>query len=499
MAWKPLNWKELEAWVAVTLPELAGMSVDRIIVPERGRHPNGFLKGEWAIRLTRGKVERALFVDLRPRHPAVVLCPDKGPRASVQATHSPFDLALAKHLRSRTLLALEALPRERALLIWFSGPRDGRIGLALLLIPAAPEAFLLEGAGSAEAGWPILARSRSLEDDGAGARPRFLPPDGAGAPADPPVRGELIADPWSAHHERERSILEAHFVERRERAERVHRENLKTARESLRQAEATLREVSHEPDWARYGDLLKSALAEPPPIVGGKRAVYDFVSSSYVEVPCDARLKASEQVADFYRRAKRNARKREEAEGRKAAARVEASRLEEAQALRPAGVDWEALGAYEESAGMAPARATSVPGASGASGREARGAWKGRQFESKEGLLILVGRNSRENLELTFKRARGNDLWMHVRGKPGAHVLIPLTTGKTASLETLLDAAALAIHFSDGADWGKTEVDYTHKKYVKRIRDSTEASYTGNKTLIAEPDSERLRRLLGRR
>jgi predicted ribosome quality control (RQC) complex YloA/Tae2 family protein len=123
--------------------------------------------------------------------------------------------------------------------------------------------------------------------------------------------------------------------------------------------------------------------------------------------------------------------------------------------------------------------------------------WLGKRFESREGLMILVGKSRDENLELTFKHARGNDLWLHVRGRPGAHVVIPLTSGRSASLETLLDAAALAIHYSGGANWGKTEVDYTFKKYVKRIRDSTEASYTNNKTLVVEPQPERLKRLLG--
>lgn len=477
------------------------MSVDKIVVPERTRHLDGFLKGEWAIRLTRSsrearaqrKAERVLLIDVRPRHPAVVLCPDKGPHASAQATHSPFDLALSKYFRGQTLISIETPPRERALIAWFSGPDGGRLGLALLLIPAAPEAFLIDGKGSPEAGWPILARSRALEDDGAIGPGRFELPDGAGAPADPPVRQELVADPWSAYHARERAIDDAHFLERRDRADRLLGERLRSARDSLRQAEAALREVGREADWARYGELLKSALAEPPPVVGGKRSVFDFTSSTYVDIPCDARLDAPEQVEDFYRRAKRNARKRVEAEARLASAQAGLASAEEARSKRAEPPDWDALAAFEGACGVAPARAGGEP-------RRNQGArWKGRAFESKDGLSILIGRNSKENLELTFKRARGNDLWMHVRGRPGAHVLIPLAPGKTASLDTLLDAAALAIHFSGGAKWGKTEVDYTYKKHVKRIRDSTEASYANNKTLLAEPDAERLERLLRRK
>jgi predicted ribosome quality control (RQC) complex YloA/Tae2 family protein len=127
-------------------------------------------------------------------------------------------------------------------------------------------------------------------------------------------------------------------------------------------------------------------------------------------------------------------------------------------------------------------------------GRDSK--WHGKSFVSKDGFTIWVGRNKQENLELTFKCARGNDLWLHLRGRPGAHTIIPLPGGKSAPLETLLDAAALTIYYSGGEKWGKTEVDYTFKKHVKRIKDSTEASYTHNKTLIVEPDPERIRRLI---
>jgi predicted ribosome quality control (RQC) complex YloA/Tae2 family protein len=85
---------------------------------------------------------------------------------------------------------------------------------------------------------------------------------------------------------------------------------------------------------------------------------------------------------------------------------------------------------------------------------------------------------------------------MHVKGKPGAHVVVPIPAAKSASLETLLDAAQLTLFYSGGQNWGKTEIDYTFKKHVKRIRDSTEASYTQNRTLLVQNDAERLKRLL---
>jgi predicted ribosome quality control (RQC) complex YloA/Tae2 family protein len=106
-----------------------------------------------------------------------------------------------------------------------------------------------------------------------------------------------------------------------------------------------------------------------------------------------------------------------------------------------------------------------------------------------------VGRNASENLELTFKIARGNDIWLHVKARPGSHTVILLPPNRSASLETLLDAANLCILYSGGRDWGKTEVDYTLRKHVKKIKNQTEVSYSSPKTLSVVLDAARLKRL----
>jgi predicted ribosome quality control (RQC) complex YloA/Tae2 family protein len=121
--------------------------------------------------------------------------------------------------------------------------------------------------------------------------------------------------------------------------------------------------------------------------------------------------------------------------------------------------------------------------------------FSGKQYRSEEGLIILSGRNLAENLEATFKIARGNDLWFHVKGKPGSHTVVLLPPKRTASLETLLDAAEVCILHSGGKDWGKTEVDYTYRKFVKKIKNQTDVSYTHNKTLSVVPNQARLTRL----
>ena len=58
-----------------------------------------------------------------------------------------------------------------------------------------------------------------------------------------------------------------------------------------------------------------------------------------------------------------------------------------------------------------------------------RPANKPRHFYSQDGYLILVGRNRRQNDQLTNRMANPDDIWMHAKGIPGSHVIIR-TEGK---------------------------------------------------------------------
>lgn len=122
-----------------------------------------------------------------------------------------------------------------------------------------------------------------------------------------------------------------------------------------------------------------------------------------------------------------------------------------------------------------------------------------RKFRSDEGLNLWVGRNHVENEELVIRLARGNDMWMHLKGKPGAHLIIQLASGKSPSLETLLDGAILVAYYSGVANNEKVEVDYTYRKNVRRVPGQKEkflVTYTQNKTLVVKVEEERLWQLL---
>jgi len=256
----------------------------------------------------------------------------------------------------------------------------------------------------------------------------------------------------------------------------------KTLQDRLRTAQQTLVESKREADWAHYGDLLKATLPNAPKVIGGVRKVQDWMTGLDVELPSEKGLTASQEVERFYTLAKRKARRLKEATGR-----IETAR-EALEALQKKKQELEKVEELETPETKIASKKSPRKSQDKTSGT-------GRMYTSTDGLRIHVGRSRDENSKLTFGLARGNDVWMHIRGRPGAHVIIQTIGTKSAPLETLLDAASLAIFHSGGEDWGKTEVDYTFKKFVKRIKDSTEVSYTQNKTLIVQMDQVRLRRL----
>jgi predicted ribosome quality control (RQC) complex YloA/Tae2 family protein len=102
-------------------------------------------------------------------------------------------------------------------------------------------------------------------------------------------------------------------------------------------------------------------------------------------------------------------------------------------------------------------------------GRPARTARsKPLALTSPDGLTIVVGRNSRQNDQVTFRQAAGNDWWFHARGVPGAHVIVR-SADQALPPDTIRRAAELAAHFSRLREESGVAVDYTRRRHVRRI------------------------------
>lgn len=121
-----------------------------------------------------------------------------------------------------------------------------------------------------------------------------------------------------------------------------------------------------------------------------------------------------------------------------------------------------------------------------------------REFRSRNGLTIRVGRGAKDNDQLTLHHSRPNDLFLHVRGVPGAHVIVALGRDGQCPTETLIDGAALAVHFSRLHREAIVDVSYTHKRHVRKPKGAApgQVMLQQEKVLPLRMDQEHLRHLL---
>ncbi|MBR4989827.1 MAG: NFACT family protein [Oscillospiraceae bacterium] len=110
------------------------------------------------------------------------------------------------------------------------------------------------------------------------------------------------------------------------------------------------------------------------------------------------------------------------------------------------------------------------------------------RFESTDGYPIYVGRNNRQNDELTFKLARKDDIWCHASKVHGSHVIISCG-GTQPPDDTITQAAQLAAYYSETTGGQNIPVDVTPVKQVKKIPNGKPGMviYHTYKTVIANP------------
>lgn len=92
-----------------------------------------------------------------------------------------------------------------------------------------------------------------------------------------------------------------------------------------------------------------------------------------------------------------------------------------------------------------------------------------RQFTTKSGKTILVGRDSRDNNYLTLKVAEPDDLFFHATDFAGSHVILQLN-GEDPSRDEIVEASTIAAYYSKGKNKKAVKVDYTYRKYVSKPR-----------------------------
>ncbi|MBQ9979886.1 MAG: NFACT family protein [Oscillospiraceae bacterium] len=109
-------------------------------------------------------------------------------------------------------------------------------------------------------------------------------------------------------------------------------------------------------------------------------------------------------------------------------------------------------------------------------------------FTSPNGFEVMVGKNNRQNDQLTFKTASRGDLWFHTQKIHGSHVVL-FTRGAVVPDEDIEYAAALAAGHSQAAESSNVPVDCALIKNVKKPAGSRAGFviYDNFKTYFVDP------------
>lgn len=112
---------------------------------------------------------------------------------------------------------------------------------------------------------------------------------------------------------------------------------------------------------------------------------------------------------------------------------------------------------------------------------------------TKDGYIIWVGRNSRQNDEVTFRKANADDFWLHARDVPGSHVVIR-NDGRRIPDELIEAAASIAAYYSSKKEENRVEVIVTRCKYVKPIKNGGlgMVTFRNERTVSVTPQSEEI-------
>lgn len=110
------------------------------------------------------------------------------------------------------------------------------------------------------------------------------------------------------------------------------------------------------------------------------------------------------------------------------------------------------------------------------------------EFTSPDGFTVLVGRNNKQNDQLTAKTADKTDIWLHTKDITGSHVIIR-AEGKEIPDSTVMWAARVAAFHSRAKSSSQVPVDYVPVRFVKKPSGAKPGMviFTNNRTLYVTP------------
>ena len=124
-----------------------------------------------------------------------------------------------------------------------------------------------------------------------------------------------------------------------------------------------------------------------------------------------------------------------------------------------------------------------------------------RRYKSRDDLEIWVGRSDEGNDHLSTRLARGNDLFFHLDGAPGSHVILRTEGRSDPPSEAVLDACELAVHFSKQKKANRADVHVVPIQNVRKPKGAKPGLVVvhGGRSVHLRREEKRLERILAAR
>jgi predicted ribosome quality control (RQC) complex YloA/Tae2 family protein len=265
-----------------------------------------------------------------------------------------------------------------------------------------------------------------------------------------------------------RSARRAAWTQRAEKALAARAKLLERRLEDAARAEEAEAEAAR---LRAEGDLLLAHAHAVPR--GAERVALPGFDGTEVALALDPALGAAANAERRYDRARRRSAR---------AARARGLRAEVAREAAEVAAQRAALDALDDADLEALAERLDPP--------RAKAARKvpGLRVVGPHGFEVVIGRNARENDDVTFRVARSLDVWLHAQGVHGAHVVVR-SGGRELPVETLRFAAELAAGHAEVGDEDLVLVDHTLRKHVWKVKGMPAGAvhYAHQRTLAVRP------------
>ena len=412
------------------------------------------------------------------------------------------------HLEGGRLRTAELRNADRQAVLRFE-TRKERGSLLLQILGPRSNVYLLDAAGLLRASARPLAETRRDLSLGAPWRNPDSPPPRPGEDRFGGVPDAELLRVIEQHYASEEARKDAGRL--RQRLSQALRKQRASLERKTRNLEKDAQSAEQAPALERMGELLKANLSAVKPGASEMEA-RDFESGAAVRIPLDPKLSPAKNLDALFKNA-RKAIKRSTRAGQELASLeerlAELGRLEEALEAAQDDAGLEALAEQPELARLLSRYFPGAPAVGGGPAAPAKKVWKlgkrelpsrlvPKRYRTQDGLEVWVGKNDEGNDLLTTRLARGNDLFLHLEGNPGSHVVLRTEKGQQPPQESLLEAAELAVQFSKAKKATRASV------HIAAIKDVSKPSGAKpglvyvhrGRTLQLRRDPERLKRVV---